>query len=64
MENRHVGSDFDEFLREQGLLDEAEAVAAKRVRAALRRRLAERLRTGEGTDRGETILASSRRWQR
>ena len=31
--NRHVGSDFDDFLREEGLLEEAEAVAAKRVLA-------------------------------
>jgi predicted XRE-type DNA-binding protein len=29
----HVGSDFDDFLREEGLLEEAEAVAAKRVLA-------------------------------
>ena len=31
MENRHIGGDFDDFLREQGLLDDAEAVAAKEV---------------------------------
>jgi hypothetical protein len=31
MTNKHVGSDFDEWLEEEGLLDEAEAVAAKRV---------------------------------
>jgi antitoxin HicB len=29
--NRHVGSDFDDFLREEGLLADAEAVAIKRV---------------------------------
>lgn len=33
MDDRHVGSDFDDFLREEGLLEEAEAVAAKRVLA-------------------------------
>ena len=27
----HIGGDFDDFLRDQGLLDDAEAVAAKRV---------------------------------
>jgi predicted XRE-type DNA-binding protein len=27
----HIGSDFDDFLREKGLLDDAESVAAKRV---------------------------------
>jgi len=33
MDEKHVGSDFDEFLREEGLLDDAEAVASKRVLA-------------------------------
>lgn len=31
--NRHVGSDFDEFLESEGLLSEVEAVAVKRVLA-------------------------------
>ena len=31
IDDRHIGGDFDDFLREQGLLDEAEATAAKRV---------------------------------
>ena len=31
--NRHVGSDFDDFLREEGLLADAQAVAIKRVLA-------------------------------
>ncbi len=31
MTNKHIGSDFDEFLRDEGLLDDAESVAAKRV---------------------------------
>jgi predicted XRE-type DNA-binding protein len=31
MENRHVGCDFDDFLREQGLLEDAEAATAKEV---------------------------------
>ena len=31
MANKHIGSDFDDFLREKGLLDDAESVAAKRV---------------------------------
>lgn len=29
--NKHIGSDFDDFLCEQGLLAEVEAVALKRV---------------------------------
>jgi predicted XRE-type DNA-binding protein len=33
MKNRHVGSNFDDFLQEDGLLADAEAVAIKRVLA-------------------------------
>ena len=29
--NKHIGSSFDDFLREEGLLAEAEATAVKRV---------------------------------
>jgi len=31
MTNKHMGSDFDEFLRDEGILDDAEAAATKRV---------------------------------
>lgn len=31
MNQKNIGSDFDDFLKEQDLLDQAEAVAAKRV---------------------------------
>ena len=31
--NRHLGTDFDDFLREQGFYDEAQAIAAKRMLA-------------------------------
>ena len=31
--DQHVGSSFDDFLQEEGLLEEATAVAIKRVRA-------------------------------
>ncbi|MCP9932053.1 XRE family transcriptional regulator [Cyanobium sp. AMD-g] len=31
MDEQHVGSDFDDFLRNERLLDDAEAAAAKRV---------------------------------
>ncbi len=34
------------------------------VRADLRRRLAERIRSGEGIDRGDKVLEASRGWQR
>lgn len=33
MNENHIGSDFDEFLSEEGLLGEVEAVAVKRVLA-------------------------------
>lgn len=31
MDNERIGGDFDDFLRDEGILDDAEAVAAKRV---------------------------------
>ena len=31
MDRKHVGSNFDEFLRDEEMLEDAEAVAAKRV---------------------------------
>lgn len=31
MTNKHIGSDFDEFLEEEGILAEVEATAIKRV---------------------------------
>jgi plasmid maintenance system antidote protein VapI len=33
MNQEHIGSNFDDFLAEEGLLEEAEAVAVKRVLA-------------------------------
>lgn len=33
MKNKHLGSDFDDFLQDEGLLAEAEAAAIKRVLA-------------------------------
>jgi plasmid maintenance system antidote protein VapI len=33
MNENHIGSDFDDFLCEEGLLEEAEAVTVKRVLA-------------------------------
>jgi hypothetical protein len=33
MNNKHLGSDFDAFLQDEGLLAEAEATAIKRVLA-------------------------------
>jgi len=31
MDKKHIGSDFDDFLNEERMLEEAEAVASKRV---------------------------------
>jgi predicted XRE-type DNA-binding protein len=31
MDKKHIGGDFDDFLRDEGMLDDAEAVATKRV---------------------------------
>jgi antitoxin HicB len=31
MQNKHIGSDFDEFLREEGIYEEANDIAIKRV---------------------------------
>lgn len=31
MKNKHVGSDFDDFLKEENILEEAQAAAIKRV---------------------------------
>lgn len=33
--NRHIGNDFDDFLVEEGILDEVNAVAAERVKEML-----------------------------
>lgn len=33
MSNKHIGSNFDDFLAEEGILDEVEALAMKRVLA-------------------------------
>ena len=41
--NKHVGGDFDDFLREEGLLAPAEATAVKRVIAyQIKKEMAER----------------------
>ena len=33
--NKHIGSDFDDFLREEGILEEVEVAALKSVLAYL-----------------------------
>jgi Arc/MetJ family transcription regulator len=48
----------------KGVKDTIDRALDEVLRADLRRRLAERVRTGEGVDRGEEVLEASRRWQR
>lgn len=47
----------------KGVKDTIDRALDEILRADLRRRLAERIRTGEGVDRGEEILEASRRWR-
>ena len=35
MSNQHIGSDFDDFLREEGIFEEVEAAAIKKVLACM-----------------------------
>jgi Arc/MetJ family transcription regulator len=47
----------------KGVKDTIDRALDEVLRADLRRRLAERIRTGEGIDRGKEVLEASRRWQ-
>lgn len=46
-----------------GVKDTIDRALSEVLRADLRRRLAERIRTGEGIDRSEELLEASRRWR-
>ena len=48
----------------KGIKDTIDRALDEVVRADLRRRLAARVRSGEGIDRGDDVLAASRRWHR
>lgn len=48
----------------RGIKDTVDRALEEVVRADLRRRLAERVKSGRGIDRGEDVLEASRRWQR
>ena len=48
----------------KGVKDTVERAFDQVLRADLRRRLAERIRSGEGIDRGDKVLDESRRWRR
>ena len=47
-----------------GVKDTIDRALQEVLQADLRRRLAERVRSGKGVDRGEDLLAASRRWRR
>ena len=53
-----------QVLGTSGVKDTVELALQEVIRAALRRRLATRIRTGEGIDRGEQMLEASRSWHR
>lgn len=61
--NKHIGSDFDDFLEEEGLFAEAEAVAIKRVIAFQIEQLMEKqqLTKSEMAERMATSRASLNR---
>ena len=48
----------------KGIKDTIDRALDEVLRADLRRRLAERIRTGDGVDRSDELLEESRRWQR
>jgi Arc/MetJ family transcription regulator len=51
-------------LHTSGVKDTIERAFDEVLRADLRRRLADRIRKGEGIDRGDEVLEASRRWER
>ena len=53
-----------QVLGTSGVKDTVELALQEVIRAALRRRLAARIRSGEGIDRGEQMLEASRSWHR
>ena len=53
-----------QILGTSGVKDTVELALQEVIRAALRRRLADRIRSGEGIDRGEHVLEASRSWHR
>jgi hypothetical protein len=65
MKKKHIGSDFDDFLREEHLLEVSEATAAKRVIAGFAPPLREVLmakppRPSGGASALEALLAERR----
>jgi Arc/MetJ family transcription regulator len=68
---RRTSIELDEELLEQvqgvlgtsGIKETVERAFQEVLRADLRRRLADRIRNGEGIERGQRVLRRSRKWQ-
>lgn len=62
--DEHRLAKVQRVLGTSGVKDTVDRAFDEVLRADLRRRLARRVRAGEGVDRGDTILQASRRWER
>ncbi len=56
--------EVQKVLGTSGVKDTIERAFDEVLRADLRRRLADRIRSGQGIDRGAEVLEASRQWQR
>jgi Arc/MetJ family transcription regulator len=56
--------EVQKVLGTSGVKDTIERAFDEVLRADLRRRLADRIRSGQGIDRGDEVLEASRQWQR
>ncbi len=57
-------SQAQKVLGTTGVKDTIDRALEEVLRADLRRRLAQRIRTGQGVDRGDALLEASRTWRR
>ena len=62
--DEHQLARAQQALGTSGVKDTIELALQEVIRAALRRRLAARIQSGEGIDRGDHMLEASRSWHR
>ena len=62
--DEHQLAEAQQVLGTSGVKDTVELELQEAIRAALRQRLAARIRSGEGFDRGDQVLEASRSWHR
>ena len=62
--DEHQLAQAQRALGTSGVKDTIELALNEAIRVALRRRLAARIRSGEGIDRGDHVLEASRSWHR